>query len=203
MPHLSFPCLPAVLQVGPTNLAGWTMDERNQLNGIIKGLSPPPPAPPPLGCIPWQQWQAQQAARRSLLGNGTSAGAGAHAAASAAAAIPAAFDWRAKGWVTPIKFQGKCRSCWAFASAAAIETLWASQTKVLVELSPQAFIDCCTANGYFGCNGGWRWVGQSGGGAGGSGGVGCASGGGGSGGVGGGGGGGGGGSEPMWVGQVN
>ena len=51
--------------------------------------------------------------------------------------------------------QGMCRSCWAFASAAAIETLWAKQSGKQVDVSPQAFVDCCAVQGFFGCNGGW------------------------------------------------
>jgi len=58
--------------------------------------------------------------------------------------------------VSPVQFQGECRSCWAFAAAAAIETLWASKQKVLVEISPQAFVDCYREAGFYGCSGGSR-----------------------------------------------
>ncbi|TKY66749.1 Senescence-specific cysteine protease SAG39 [Spatholobus suberectus] len=35
--------------------------------------------------------------------------------------IPATVDWRKRGAVTPIKDQGKCRSCWTFSAVAATE----------------------------------------------------------------------------------
>jgi len=59
-----------------------------------------------------------------------------------------------------VKFQGECRSCWAFAAAAAVETLWAATTKVVVEISPQAFVDCQRTSGYYGCNGALPVFGQ-------------------------------------------
>ena len=49
--------------------------------------------------------------------------------------------------------QGQCRACWAFASAAAIETLWATATNKLVDISPQAFVDCFQTAEYYGCEG--------------------------------------------------
>jgi len=54
---------------------------------------------------------------------------------------------------TPIKNQGSCGSCWAFAAAAQIES---DAMRLLAQtfiLSPAQINDCSTANS--GCNGGW------------------------------------------------
>jgi len=82
------------------------------------------------------------------------AASAATADAAAAASLPTSFDWRSTGLVTPVGSQGRgCRSDYAFAAASAIETLWASKTKKLVPISPQAFLDCQKEDGYYGCSG--------------------------------------------------
>lgn len=68
-------------------------------------------------------------------------------------------DWRTKGIITPIKNQGKCGSCWAFAATAAHETYqiqFRNHNKDIV-LSEQQLVDCSTAQPYgnTGCNGGY------------------------------------------------
>jgi len=70
---------------------------------------------------------------------------------------PPAFDWREKGAVTPVKNQGGCGSCWAFASAETLESFYAIASGKLVELAPQAFVNCVqnpdSCGGTGGCSG--------------------------------------------------
>jgi len=72
--------------------------------------------------------------------------------------LPDSVDWRDKGVVTPVKDQGRCGSCWSFASAETIESMWAISTGKLVELSEQNILDCVEnphhCGGTGGCQGG-------------------------------------------------
>ncbi|EER94674.1 ervatamin-C [Sorghum bicolor] len=80
---------------------------------------------------------------------------------------PTSVDWRSRGAVTPIKNQGpSCSSCWAFVTAATIESITQIRTGKLVSLSEQELIDCDPYDG--GCNlgyfvNGYKWVIQNGG----------------------------------------
>jgi C1A family cysteine protease len=65
---------------------------------------------------------------------------------------PAHLDWRDKGVVTPVKAQGKCGSCWAFATAATVESAYAVAHGELRSLSEQELLDCNLENNA--CNGG-------------------------------------------------
>ena len=71
--------------------------------------------------------------------------------------LPKSVDWRLKGVTTPIKNQGMCGSCWAFASTAVLESHVAIQTGTLFELSPQELVSCAPnaqrCGGAGGCSG--------------------------------------------------
>nr|GEX26339.1 vignain-like [Tanacetum cinerariifolium] len=68
--------------------------------------------------------------------------------------IPDSIDWREKNAVTPVKDQGQCGSCWAFAAVAAVEGINAIRTGQLVRLSEQQLIDCDSKGNNNGCDGG-------------------------------------------------
>lgn len=69
--------------------------------------------------------------------------------------LPDHVDWRIKGIVTPVKDQGHCGSCWAFATVAALEGQQALATKKLISLSEQNLVDCSKSEGNHGCGGGY------------------------------------------------
>ena len=62
------------------------------------------------------------------------------------------FDWRNKVNV-PIRNQGQCGSCWAFATIAPIEYLYTYISGKPIHISEQELISC-NSHGYS-CNGGW------------------------------------------------
>ncbi|KAF1743235.1 hypothetical protein MXB_2564 [Myxobolus squamalis] len=69
--------------------------------------------------------------------------------------IPAEYDNRQRGIVTPVKDQYGCGSCYAFSAVASIESAFAIKTGVLTELSEQEIVSCSKPYGNYGCQGGF------------------------------------------------
>lgn len=67
--------------------------------------------------------------------------------------LPSNLDWRDVNGITPVKNQGSCGSCWAFAATAEMEAFIKIYYGVETDLSEQQSVSC---NPYgAGCDGGW------------------------------------------------
>uniref|UniRef100_A0A8C7RU19 Cathepsin H n=1 Tax=Oncorhynchus mykiss TaxID=8022 RepID=A0A8C7RU19_ONCMY len=68
---------------------------------------------------------------------------------------PGSVDWREKGnYVSPVKYQGHCGSCWTFSTTGCLESVTAIATGKLPLLSEQQLVDCAQDFNNHGCMGG-------------------------------------------------
>jgi len=76
---------------------------------------------------------------------------GPHEHVKAAASV----HWENTTYVTPVKNQGQCGSCWAFSATGSTEAAIAIKAKkTAVGLSEEQLVDCSQAQGNQGCEGG-------------------------------------------------
>jgi len=76
-----------------------------------------------------------------------------------AVGVPSSFDWRTyrdQNWMTPVKNQGSCGSCWAFSAVGVVEAMYNISTgnaSFDLDLSEEYLVsDCLSGNS---CCGGW------------------------------------------------
>ncbi|MFQ6102374.1 MAG: C1 family peptidase [Anaerolineae bacterium] len=76
-------------------------------------------------------------------------------APSSAQGLPSAYNWCDEhGGCTPIKDQGQCGSCWAFATVGPLEAHLQAAGQ-MTDLSEQYLVSCNIESPKYGCDGGW------------------------------------------------
>jgi len=112
-------------------------------------------------------WQARDYAQDRSYGailKGRSTGLSQEPLDGYLSSLPASLDWRnvnGQNWVSSVKDQENCGSCWAFAGVGALESRYALANNTpnsFLNLSEQILVSCCTwFYGYFntGCSGGY------------------------------------------------
>lgn len=71
---------------------------------------------------------------------------------SSSLTYPSSFDWRTQSIMTPVKNQGNCGSCWAFAAVGVFEALIKQRLGATVDLAEQQLVNCVTDSD---CSGGY------------------------------------------------
>ncbi len=116
----------------------------------INPLADMMPEETPLGLIP-DEADVQKGRRRLVSGDEDSYRMLSHKAVTV--------DHHFDGHMVPVKDQGLCGSCWAFASNSALEAAIAIKyDRTPVHLSEQHLVDCTKDNSSYrtwGCDGGW------------------------------------------------
>ena len=127
---------------GETTVSGFSADEKMALGGARIAALPP-------GATVVRPASAGMSATRMSA-----------TSVSATSVTASAFDWRdndGENWVTPVKSQGSCGSCWAFSAIGVVESaarIYAKNPDLNIDLSEQHLVsDCCSKAGS--CSGGW------------------------------------------------
>jgi parallel beta-helix repeat protein len=74
--------------------------------------------------------------------------------------LPSSFDWRnyqGQDWMTPVKNQGQCGSCWAFSAVGVVEptyNIYVNDPNLDLDLSEEYIVSDCSDAGN--CCGGWH-----------------------------------------------